>query len=47
LSHSTSPIFVKGFRDRLSWTISLAGLAGTMILLISNHDPSDLCLLSR
>jgi hypothetical protein len=38
LSHSTSPVFVKGFRDRVSWNY-LPGLA-------SNCDPPDLCLLS-
>jgi hypothetical protein len=38
LSHSTSPIFVKGF--------SRQGLANYLLRLASNCDPPDLCLLS-
>jgi hypothetical protein len=38
LSHSTSPIFVKGF--------SRSVLANYLPRLASNHNPPDLCLLS-
>jgi hypothetical protein len=38
LSHSTSPIFVKGF--------SRYGLDNYLPGLASNHDSPDLCLLS-
>jgi hypothetical protein len=38
LSHSTSPIFVKGFLRQ--------GLENYLLWLASNHDPPDLCLLS-
>jgi hypothetical protein len=34
LSHSTSPIFMKGFRDKFAWTIC-PGWLWTVILLIS------------
>jgi hypothetical protein len=37
-SHSTSPIFVKGF--------SRQGLENYLPELASNHDPPDHCLLS-
>jgi hypothetical protein len=38
LSHSTSPIFVKGFRDRVLWNY--------LPTLASNLDLSDVRLLS-
>jgi hypothetical protein len=38
LSHSTSPIFVMGFQDRI--------LLNYLLGLALNLDPPDLCLLS-
>jgi hypothetical protein len=43
LSHSTSPIFVKGF-SKYGLKNYLPGLASN--LLIPDPDPPDLCLLS-